>query len=71
MESNPFKKPAIDWNGEIKELLSKIEGKLPDIATARPELKQLRNLFELQLLHAQALKTNFPFTYLNRVIPAP
>jgi alkyl sulfatase BDS1-like metallo-beta-lactamase superfamily hydrolase len=46
----------------IKELLSKIERKLPNVAEASEDLQALRGLFELQLVGARTLQSQVLFT---------
>ncbi len=53
------------WGDGIKRLLSKIERKLPNVAEASQDLQELRDLFDLQLLDATALRSKFPLTYLH------
>jgi hypothetical protein len=62
-------KPVAAWDHGIKHLLSKIERKLPNVAAAGQDLQALRNLFDLQLLDARALRSRFLLTYLHRERP--
>ena len=53
------------WNDGMKELVSNIERKLPNVADASQDLEALRALFTLQLQAATTLRLRFPTTYLN------
>jgi hypothetical protein len=55
-------------NDGIKELLAKIERKLPNVAAASDDLQALRGLSNLQLAEARALLSKYPLTYLNNAI---
>jgi hypothetical protein len=53
-------KTAASCDEGIKELLSTIERKLPNVAEASQDLQALRALFNLQLVDAAALRLEFP-----------
>jgi hypothetical protein len=55
-----FRPPAGSAD-DIRDLLSKIEQKLPNVAEATHDLRALRNLLHSQLLNATNLQaTNYP-----------
>jgi hypothetical protein len=58
-------KTVAAWDDGMKELVSNIERKLPNVADAGLDLQALRALFNLQLQVATTLRLGFPLTYLN------
>ena len=54
-------RPAAGSAEDIRDLLSKIEQKLPNVAEATHDLRALRDLLHSQLLNATTLQaTNYP-----------
>jgi hypothetical protein len=57
------------WYPGLKDLLLRINTKLPNVAGASHELRALRTLLSKQLSEAKVLRSQFPVTYLFGQLP--
>jgi len=52
-------KKRIKRQGQIRKLVTKVNGHLPNVAKAGPDLRKLRKLFRSQIADAKAMNRSF------------